>query len=292
MQTAASPLKTKLLIISTVAVILTLISCSGKKSDPAAEIAMHGISISELVEKTYNDIRKTLKEQEFQKEFIQIVNDISPETYIMKIETDSDKELKAIYKISAYRNFEKVFRAYNLQFDRNISLDESDLQEKIITTCNSIDSLNLDEILVAKNEQIKKHIKSSKFNLEQIIYELTNICSEIWTKESQNWFMKLATFQEETNKGIKRIPISAFNTEKLKSMVGEPYSNGAVLVNLYKLKLIKENQLKISGLQEQMNKITDGFELLLEVQGERLKRRTDKFRVEELNSRLSLLLEN
>jgi hypothetical protein len=292
MQTAATTSKTKQLIISTVVIIFSLTSCSGTKSDPAAEIAQHGITISELVEKTYDNLKNTFKEQEFQKEFIQIVNDISPETYIMKIESDSNSELKDLNRINAYRNFEKVFRAYNLQFDRNISLDESDLQEKIINTCNSIDSLNLGESLVAKNEQIKKHINSSKFNLEQIIYELTTIFAEIWTQESQNWFMKLATFQEETDKGIKRIPTSAFNTEKLKSMVEEPYSNNAVLINLYKLKLIKENQLKVSGLQEQMNKITEGFELLLEVQAERLKRRTDKFKVEELNSRLGLLFEN
>ncbi|NJO90053.1 MAG: hypothetical protein HC831_14720 [Chloroflexia bacterium] len=186
----------------------------------------------------------------------------------------------------------KVFTAYNLQFDSNISMNESGLQEKIRTTCNSIDSLELNESLIAKNEQIKKHVNSSKFNTEQIIYELTSIFAEIWTEESQQWFMKLATFQEETDKGIKRIPTSAFNTEKLKSMVEEPYSNGAVLANLYKLKMIKENQLHVSGLQEQMNKITEGFELLLAVQGELLKRRKDKLKVEELNNRLSLLFEN
>ncbi len=292
MQTAATTTKTNLLIITAVAVILALTSCSGKKSNPAVEIAQHGTTISELVEKTYMDLNSTLKEQEYQKEFIQIVNDISPETYTMKIETDYEGELKNIYKINAFRNLERVFTAYNLQFDSNISLNESGLQEKIRTTCNSIDSLNLNESLIAKNEQIKKHVNSSKFNTEQIIYELTSIFAEIWTEESQEWLIKLATFQEQTDKGIKRIPISAFNTEKLKSMVEEPYSNGAVLANLYKLKMIKENQLHVSGLQEQINNITEGFELLLEVQGEQLKRRTDKFKVEELNNRLGLLLEN
>ncbi|NJO90054.1 MAG: hypothetical protein HC831_14725 [Chloroflexia bacterium] len=80
-----------------------------KKSNPAAEIAQHGISISELIKKTYEDLNSTLKEQEFQKEFIQIVNDISPETYTMKIETDHEGELKNYYKIKAYRNLEGFY---------------------------------------------------------------------------------------------------------------------------------------------------------------------------------------
>ena len=210
----------------------------------------------------------------------------------MKIETNYAGELDNILKINAYRNLERVFTAYNLQFDSNISLKTSGLPEKIKTACSSIDSLGLNENMKAKNEQIKKHINSTRFKTEEIIFELTSIYAEIWTEENQKWFMTLATYQEETNKGIKRIPTTAFNTEKLKTMVEEPYGNGAVLANLYKLKLIKENQMHISELQEQMQKITESFELLLAVQGEQLKKRKDKLRVEELNNRLGLLLEN
>jgi hypothetical protein len=292
MQTTTNTSKTKLLIIATLAIALVTTSCSGRKSSPDAEIAKHGISISQLVSQTYQELNTTIKEQEYQKEFIQIVNDISPETYVMKIESHYEGELKNILTINAYRNLERVFAAYNLQFDSNISLNASGLQEKIKTACSSIDSLALNENLIAKNEQIKKHINSSKFKTEEIIFELTSIFEEIWKEESQKWFLKLAKYQEETDKGIKRIPTSAFNAEKLKLMVEEPYSNAAVLANLYKLKLIKENQTHVSALQEQMFKLSEAFELLLTVQGEQLKKRKDKLRVEELNNRLSLLLQN
>jgi len=293
MRAATNTLKSQTSIIAITLIVLMFSSCTvDRKSKSEADFAKHGISVAQLAGNTFKDLNNTIKEQQYQKEFIKIVNDLSPETYIMKSETDYSAELKNVYKINAFRNLERVFTAYNLQFDSNISAKASGLGEKISTTCNSLDSLNLNENLKAKNEQVKKHIKSTKFRTEEIIYQLTSVFAELWIEESQRWFMTLAAYQEETDKGIKRIPTSAFNTEKLKTMIEEPYSDGAVLANLYKLKMIKENQIHVSGLQEKMHTITESFDLLIAVQGELMKRKKDKLKVEELNNRLGMLLEN
>lgn len=271
---------------------LFLYSCSGNKSNPSADFSENGINVSKMAVNVFTEFNNTVKKQQYQNEFINIVNDLAPETYIMSLETDYDLELQNIYTVNACKNLERVFHAYKLQFDSNISTKASGLREKINTACASLDSLNLAENIKEKNNQIKNHVKSSKFRADETMFQLINMYAEIWSDKSQNWLNQLIGFQDKTNKGIKRIPTSAFNTEKIKTLIDEPYNNGAVLANLYKLKLIKENEMHILQLQEKIHQTTEAFDLLVAIQGELLKKKTDKFKVEELNNQLEMMVAN
>lgn len=285
---SANKLSNALLLLS----VLFLFACSGKRSNPSADFSENGIGVSKMAVEVFNEFNNTVKNQQYQNEFIKIVNDLAPETYIMTIETDYDLEIQNLHTVKAYKNLERVFTAYKLQFDSNISIKASGLREKINTACNSLDSLKIDENIKEKNEQIKNHVKSSKFKADETLFQLVNIYSEIWASESQNWLSQLISFQDKTNKGIKQIPISAFNTEKIKTLIDEPFNNGAMLANLYKLKLIKENEIHILQLQERIHQTAETFDLLVAVQGELLKKKTDKLKVEELNNQLEMMVAN
>lgn len=293
MKTIARKIQKKQLEVIAIALTLLIFaSCSGsKKESPAADFSENGVLLSQTAITTIAGLNNTIKQQQHQKEFTKIVNDLSPETYVMKSETDYSAGLENTYKINAFRNLEMVFSAYNLQLDANVSLNASGLQGKINAACHALDSLQLSETVKLKNDQIKKHIKGSKFRVEETVYQLTDLFAEVWMEKSQKWFMLLANYQEETDKGIKQIPTSAFNAEKLKTLVKEPYGNPSVLANLYKLQMVKENQVLVEGVQNQMQTVSDAFSLILSVQGELMKRKKDKLKIKELNSRLAILLE-
>lgn len=194
--------------------------------------------------------------------------------------------------VNAFRNLERALMAYNLQLDPNVSTTASNLQQKIYDACQSLDSIELSENIKPYSEQLKKNVSSSRFRVEESVFQLTNIYAELWTEESQKWFLMLEGYQEKIDVGLKKIPVSAFNIEKLKTLVDEPYSNGSVLANLYKLKMIQENQSNISELENNIQKISDAFSLLLQIQGELLKNNKNKLKVQELNASLEVLLSN
>ena len=102
MKTANYTFKTPTLIIAITLILVVFSSCSGsRKYNPEADLAKHSISVSQLTMQVFKDLNNTIKEQQYQQEFIKIVNDLSPETYVMKPATDYSAELENIYKINA-----------------------------------------------------------------------------------------------------------------------------------------------------------------------------------------------
>lgn len=268
-------------------------SCSGNiNSNPASDYSENAVALSRSSMQVYMELNDILENKKYQEEFVKILNDLSPDTYIMKSEADYSPELKNLYTVNAFRNLERALMAYNLQLDPNVSTSASNLQQKIFDACQSLDSLNLSDNIKPYSEQLKKNVSSSRFRVEESVFQLTNIYAELWTEESQKWFLMLESYQENIDVGLKKIPVSAFNVEKLKALIDEPYSNGSVLANLYKLKMIKENQTNISELENNIQKISDAFSLLLQVQGELLKKNKNKIKVQELNASLEVLLSN
>ncbi|MDF1548990.1 MAG: hypothetical protein P1P88_14290 [Bacteroidales bacterium] len=268
-------------------------SCSGNNSsNPAAEFSDNGVALSRFTINVYLDLNKTITDKKYEEGLVKILNDLSPETYIMKSEADYTRELENLYLINAFRNLERVFMAYNLQMDPNFSINQANLQQKIYSACSALDSIDINENIRFNNEHLKKNLNGNKFRVDEAIFQLTNLYSDLWIEESHKWFLMLESYQEALDVGIKKIPTSLFDIEKLRKIIDEPYSNGAVLANLYKLNMIKENQTTIANLENQVQIVSTAFGMLLQVQGELIKRKKDKIKVQELNTSLGVLLAN
>lgn len=280
-------------VLTAVLVLATLILSScvrGKKSDISSDLAQHGVAISQLSQKVLNELQTVIKNNDYQEEYIKIVNDLSPETYIMTYEPDYKEKLQNVYKLRAFNNLESVYAAYKLQFDSNVSESASGLRAKIYASCVALDSINVNENIKAQSDILKKRIKNTKYKVADGIYELSNIYASFWNEESLLWFKKLIICLEESVKGIKRIPVKAFDTQKLKKMVEDPYDNEYVLANLYKLQMIKNDRNKFANLEKQIQKVGESFDLLIQMQTELMKRRKDPLKIKELNNKLDMLV--
>ncbi len=289
-----SAIKISLNLVMVLLLFAIMASCNNKTNkNQNIQSSENGIKLSKKLVQVYENLDSILNAQNYQKELIKILNDVSPETYIMKVDQgNKEKEVDHHYKLNAFRSLEKVFTAYNLQLDPNISTQTSDLKEKINMACDALDSINLSETLKIKKDKIKINSNNNKFKVEEAIFLLTNIYAEFWNEEGQKWIVFLESNHEVVKKGIESISVNAFNTEKIKDLVDEPYANGAVLANLYKLKLIKENQQFTKDLENNINAISDAFNVLIQIQGELMKRTRNELKIQELNNSMELLLIN
>lgn len=278
-------------LILLLSIIFFIGSCGVGSKSPASNYAENGIGLSKNAAQLFKDFNSEINMQAYQEELVKILNDPSPDTYLIKSSADTDiTGMEYLYIANALNSLEKVFIAYQLILDPSFKINESMLREKMLMACNSLDSLNLNETLKKKNTNIKKTISAGKFRIEGSLFLLTDIYAEFWHEISQNYLAGLIEFQKKFESGIKSIPVSAFNIEKVKSIVDEPYSSNAVLVNLYKLKLIKESQDQIARLDRRNAGIVESFNLLIQIQGELMRRNTDKLKIAELNNALELLL--
>ncbi len=279
----------KLYVLIVSAIILS--SCAQKKkSNISADIAQHGFIIAQLSEQYLSDIKTLYNNQDYKKEYLKIVSNLTPETYEMTYSINEEEELQTVYKLKALNSFKSVFAAYKLQFDAKVSEKASGVRSKIYASCVALDSVNTTENIKNKSDRLRKNIGNAKYKLKQAIYSLTDIYIDFWKEESISIFKKMAIMKRESNKGIKAIPVKAFDTEKLKKVVKEPYENDYVLANLYKLQMLEENNAKFTNLENRMQKITAAFELLIELEAEVLKRKQEPLTKRELDNKLDLLL--
>jgi hypothetical protein len=269
-----------------------ILSCNGRSAENQnSNFSESGIKLSSKIIDVYNNLDSIANNQDYQKELLKIVNDISPDTYIMKIGKKSDvNEVENQFELNAFRSLANVYTSYNLQLDPAISESSANLREKIILACNALDSLNLSETLKLKKDRIRQNVSLSKYKTDEAIFQLTDLYAEFWNDESQKWILFLESNHESIKKGIESIPISSISAEKVIGLTKEPYSSVSVLVNLYKLNLIKENQKVTRDLGNDINLVSKCFNLMIQCQGELMKRNRDKMKIDELNGTLELLL--
>ena len=267
-------------------------SCQRDKNNPAEKYADNGTRLSRNALKLVTDLSQNANAQEFNSESMKILNSSSPETYVMKSDSGSIPDWQFLNMNYAFKCLEKVFMAYELQLDSKISTNNANLGEKLLAACNALDSVSMSETLLVKNAGLKKGLSSGRYRIEGSVFQVTDMYAEVWDEFAQHYLKSQMDIQKNYENGVKNIPVSTFNTEMIKSKIDEPYSNNAVLVNLYKLRLIRDNQDKYNALKTRIDKISESFTLILQIQGEQIKRNQNKLKLHELNDALEVLLVN
>jgi len=280
----------KKISIFLISITLILSSCSSNnKKDSRIDLSNNCIALSNLTINTFQTLNKTISQQVYSSEYVKILTDNSPETYIMQ-DLSSNNEKDNLKKTNAFKSLLKVYIAYNLNIDKNFSIDKSNIKSKLNAACNSLDSIKMSELNIDRLLRLKKQVHSNRFDIDYAIFELTDLYSDVWEDESQKWYLFLENSFQEYKKGIKKISNTNFNITKVAERLNEPYNNSAVQINLYKLQLIKEEENKKINIENKINKITDAFNLIIQIEAEFVKRKKDNIRLKNLNEKLDLLL--
>lgn len=271
--------------------VIFLISCSPEKESNEQKYSQNGADLCHVALSLLSDLNFSENNHTYMEESVQLLNDPAPEYYVMKPQAESGPDMiQYHYLANAFKNLQKVFIAYQLQLDSKISVNGANLSEKMLLACNALDSLKLSDLMLAKNKKLKTNISAGKFRTEGSLFQLTDLYAEIWKEITGQKIVRLIENARSYENGLKKVSVAAFNAEKVKTFIEEPYSSSGVLVNLYKLKLVKDNYNRISLLQNRLNNVTEAFNLLLLIQGELMKKKQDKIKIQEYSQTLEILL--
>jgi len=153
-----------------------------------------------------------------------------------------------------------------------------------------LDSFEVSDFYTERVQILKQQISGGHFKEEVAILELSKLYADLWDKDSQKWFMLLENELKNYKEGINNVAHSSFDASKIKTLVDKPYNDEAVLVNLYKLQLVKEKELQVETLMDEIQKVSSGFEILTELNGEIAKKKTDQERINKLNDQLEAII--
>ena len=278
------------IILISITVILSSCSSNNKKENEII-LTNTGIELCNSAISTSQMLNKAVNEQSYDSEYVKILTDNSPETYIMQdLSVINLKDNDNLKNLNAFKSLLKVYIAYNQHQDKNFSINKSNIKSKLNAACNSLDSINLSEINIDRLLRLKKQVHSNRFDIDYAVFELTDLYSDLWEDEAQKWYLFLENSYQEYKTGVKKIANSKFNINEIAKRLDEPYNNSAVQINLYKLQLIKDKENKKIKIEEEINKITNGFNIIIQIEAEFLKRRKDNIRLKDLNEKLDLLL--
>lgn len=267
-------------------------SCSGNGAkDDKVFLSENGMALTAKAISFYQDMNDALRNQQYDNEIIRILNDPAPSAYLMQLDESKSSIIEEnINKQAAFNLLRKTYSAYNLFLDRNFDYGSSDLKSRLATACSALDSFEVSDFFTERVQYLKQLIAGGRFKEDVVLMELSKLYADLWNQDSQKWFMLLESDMNNYREGVNKIPNGSFDGSKVKKLVDQPYSDDAVLVNLYKLQLIKEKELWAEKLMDKIQTVTEGFEILTELNGELAKRKTDGQRINELNNKLETII--
>jgi len=280
-------------IVSALVVSLFLFaSCSGNsaKRDKVA-LSENGVVLAKTAINSYQLLNDALRNQQYDNEMIRILTDHSPTTWLMQLDENKSGIIEDnIKKQAAFILFRKAYSSYNLFLDRNFDFGSSNLKNRLYSACAVLDSFEVSDFYTERVQILKQQISGGHFKEEVAILELSKLYADLWDKDSQKWFMLLENELKNYKEGINNVAHSSFDASKIKTLVDKPYNDEAVLVNLYKLQLVKEKELQVETLMDEIQKVSSGFEILTELNGEIAKKKTDQERINKLNDQLEAII--
>ncbi len=273
-------------------VLLSLsFSCTKQKhKNETVFLSENGILLADKAIEAYDILNSSLRTQNYDNETIRILNDPSPATYMMQLNTINTGFIKNnIQKQAAFKLFKKAYSSYNLFLDKNFDYSSSNIQNKIYAAATALDSFKVNDYFQERVQILKKQVSGTRFNEKQAIMNLSLLYADLWNADLEKLYLLFEADLESYKKGINGIDNTQFNKQKVASLVNKPYNNSDVLVNLYKLQLVKEKEQKTESLTGLLQNISSGFEYLSDLSSEMAKKRQNKEKIHRLNEEFEAL---
>lgn len=281
-------------LIVLIAFLVLFGSCNGNNSkNDKVRLSENGIALANGAINSYQLLNDALRNQQYDNEMIRILTDHSPATYLMQLNKSKSEIINGnIKRQAAFILLRKTYSSYNLFLDRNFDYSSSNLKNRLYVACAVLDSFEISDFYTERVQVLKQQISGGHFKEQIVILELSKLYADLWDRDSQNWFMLLENELKNYKEGINKVAHGSFDATKIKMLVDKPYKDEAVLVNLYKLQLVKEKELQVEALMDEIQKISTGFEILTELNGELSKKKPDQERIMKLNDQLEAIVTN
>jgi len=243
----------------------------GRLQDEAFELQQ---SLLDEVVDSYKDIKEYKFISEEQDARIKIIFEATDSTFKKR---KMYKKIEGTEAMSAHFVTLKqtTFILYNLENDGKILPDTALTQ--LLEIRKSIDSVKKDKYFLALKKEDLKRIDNFIKEFDDIlvvkrIKDVDYFSSELMFLYLKYWKSTLSSLRRsvmssyiDINKKIDALPKEIFNDKQLREMMKEPFSESAILINLYKEKMKEEFMQGGSEYDNRLKNITSAFEKVVKL---------------------------
>ncbi len=273
--------KSKIIVYSIV-LLMSISSCNKVKERKLKnKINDKSVELIQIIIQTYDKVSIQSYVNQNQKEEIGILLSSLSDTLISpdfsKANFANNEKRKEIFKA-----LKKLYIKYDLLYDKNYNVKGAKIKENVELACKALDGVELSKEDEKTKSDILLTVKSTKYDANLVLYNLTEIYVGILERDIKNWKLFIEEMYKTYEKGIKEIPSSVFDKEKVNQLVNKPYKDEDIIINFYKLKLRDDANKKKKRFIEMLSKTYLAFETLNRLNAEDTKKNKSVFKTKKL----------
>jgi len=281
----------KYLVFVSVAFFAFISSCTNDTTFQSSQrdAAQRGRVLMQQVNELYATLNEMNYYFDYKREYLEILT--KSDTSIVNLYSNINFNNLQLDSISDFvQKTSAVYQSYELLSDLTIGLEKSGIVYNIDRFCSLASSLNVsedDKILI---DQIYKAANSNKFERKDIILAVNQIFLKIFIEDIDKQSEILNHLFLAYDKGLKKVPNSAFDIQKVELLVNEPYSDSDVLLGLYKLQLRDDAYKKKQAVIGRIQSLKITAEKLNLLHAELLRKQKNNAEIARLLSDIDLVL--
>lgn len=254
-----------------IGLIISLMSCANTNRKLELEVSQAGIITIEQLINQYLEIDKIDYKQSYNSELIGVLkqnSDIS--TNLQQTNPETRK------KITALRAVKQIYIEFGLLYDKNFADKKDKYALSIVQTCELFNDLELSSEIKDLSKKLINAVQSAKFDENIALHAVNEIVYLFWMAENKKFIYRINENFNQFQSKLNKVSPDVFDEEKLSKYVFEPYTGKEVLVNIYKLNLINEQQENNQKFIKKNDEITWALEVYKTALQEYLKKQKNK----------------
>jgi hypothetical protein len=236
-----------------------------------------GIQLTEKMKSLYNQVDNFNSVEKFEQEWLTILANSSEER--AKIPQFDKKPLiqNINEKMGLIDLFNSLLEKYNQLSDQKFNAKSVNIDDNFTLISSALDTMKFPEEVKTKIDPVgltyKRLLMTKRYDRLEILFYLSQIMNEIWRSDVKNCKFNLDAMFVKYESAIKNIPASVFDVEKISKTLNEPYSEKAVIINVYKLRLREKAFHRKKEIQDKLDRISDALTYFERLNAEIIKKK-------------------
>ncbi len=251
-----------------------------------AETAIVGIEVFDAAEKTYDSLQVLDYYYDYNRKYLEILAGDSTTGY------EKRKSIKNSYsKMSELIHYlQKLYRSYEMLSDINIGVDKSGIRPNFELLTMRLDSFEFSEANKIILNEIKLAAKAHKFETKDIMFQLSALTLDVIERDLATRTELAKSNYEHYTEQLKRVPVSAFDAEKIKPLVKEPLKNNDDIAKIYIMQLANDAFKKQLAAEAQVATLVKVLETLHRIHAEFVKQDKSNVNIDRFTAEIRQLL--
>jgi len=248
------------IVISLLILFVFTSSCNTNRPNYIEQSSQTALHLIDRVLKTYDKIDSLTYQEKYQQDMIEVLSNPVPKDMELPDNKRTDYSVELTKRKQAFSKLRNIFLKLSVIRSNRPNFKKPDIK----ALYESYGVASRDNGLGFVVDTVNYNLQKAKKPYEHFaaIRDFTGKYIGQWNADFNNWDGLVDRICSNYVTYINEAPISIYDTEKIKSVITEPYKDNAALVQLYRLQLRKNAETNKNAMKQELANISKAIEKL------------------------------